>query len=283
MERLAAQIPKPRINLVLYAGVLAPNAKLRPEVVRYARPTPPPEPATPRPRPAPSARHGRSSCAPPSSSTCSPAPDAAAARATSPPSSRRRSGERPRKRCCSWLHEVRPIQTDACVGLLEGGARWPVIVLDAGAMVEVLLGSASGLRQRAPAEAQAMCAQLIGLEVASVLRKLALRTVIATRRAGEALQDFQRVQLTRYAHTPLSEGRVWAAHRLRPRRHLRTNASFASFAPSATQDLTVRRGRAARGSRGAGARAPFLDGSRGPWQCPRGGDLRRSAVEKSPG
>jgi hypothetical protein len=40
MERLAAQIPKPRINLVLYAGVLAPNAKLRPEVVRYARPAP---------------------------------------------------------------------------------------------------------------------------------------------------------------------------------------------------------------------------------------------------
>jgi hypothetical protein len=41
MERLAAQIPKPRINLVLYAGVLAPNAKLRAEVVRHARPAPP--------------------------------------------------------------------------------------------------------------------------------------------------------------------------------------------------------------------------------------------------
>jgi hypothetical protein len=47
MERLAAQIPKPRINLVLYAGVLAPNAKLRKEVVRYARPKPLPDaPAT---------------------------------------------------------------------------------------------------------------------------------------------------------------------------------------------------------------------------------------------
>jgi hypothetical protein len=44
MERLAAQIPKPRINLVLYAGVLAPNAKLRPEVVGYGRPKPLPEP-----------------------------------------------------------------------------------------------------------------------------------------------------------------------------------------------------------------------------------------------
>ncbi len=40
MERLAAQIPKPRTNLVLYAGVLAPNAKLRAEVVRFARPEP---------------------------------------------------------------------------------------------------------------------------------------------------------------------------------------------------------------------------------------------------
>jgi len=39
MERLAAQIPKPRANLVLYAGVLAPNAKLRKHVVAYQRPT----------------------------------------------------------------------------------------------------------------------------------------------------------------------------------------------------------------------------------------------------
>jgi len=47
MERLAAQIPKPRINLVLYAGVLAPNAKLRANAVAHARPTPMPEaPAT---------------------------------------------------------------------------------------------------------------------------------------------------------------------------------------------------------------------------------------------
>ena len=45
MERLAAQIPKPRANLVLYAGVLAPNAKLRKHVVAYQRPTP--LPATP--------------------------------------------------------------------------------------------------------------------------------------------------------------------------------------------------------------------------------------------
>ena len=38
MERLAAQIPKPNVNLALYAGVLAPNAKLRQQVVAYAQP-----------------------------------------------------------------------------------------------------------------------------------------------------------------------------------------------------------------------------------------------------
>jgi Putative transposase/Transposase zinc-binding domain len=47
MERLAAQIPKPRINQVLYAGVLAPHARLRAQAVTYARPAPLPTlPAT---------------------------------------------------------------------------------------------------------------------------------------------------------------------------------------------------------------------------------------------
>ena len=41
MERLAAQIPKPRINLVLYAGVLAPHSKWRAQAVCFARPTAP--------------------------------------------------------------------------------------------------------------------------------------------------------------------------------------------------------------------------------------------------
>ena len=35
--RLAAFVPRPRINLILYHGVLAPNAKLRREVVAYRR------------------------------------------------------------------------------------------------------------------------------------------------------------------------------------------------------------------------------------------------------
>jgi hypothetical protein len=47
MERLAAQILKPRVNLVLYAGVLAPQARLRARAVVHDRPEPlPPPPAT---------------------------------------------------------------------------------------------------------------------------------------------------------------------------------------------------------------------------------------------
>jgi hypothetical protein len=37
LERLAALVPRPRKNLVIYSGVLAPNAKLRSQVVQYGR------------------------------------------------------------------------------------------------------------------------------------------------------------------------------------------------------------------------------------------------------
>ena len=40
VERLAALVPKPNKNLVIYSGVLAPNAKLRSAVVAYGRPVP---------------------------------------------------------------------------------------------------------------------------------------------------------------------------------------------------------------------------------------------------
>jgi hypothetical protein len=40
IERLAALVPKPNKNLVIYSGVLAPNAKLRSAVVAYGRPVP---------------------------------------------------------------------------------------------------------------------------------------------------------------------------------------------------------------------------------------------------
>jgi Putative transposase len=37
LEKLAALIPRPRINLILYHGVLAPHAGRRPQVVAYGR------------------------------------------------------------------------------------------------------------------------------------------------------------------------------------------------------------------------------------------------------
>jgi len=37
LEKLVALIPRPRINLLIYSGVLAPNAKLRKAVVAYGR------------------------------------------------------------------------------------------------------------------------------------------------------------------------------------------------------------------------------------------------------
>ncbi|MDO8474600.1 MAG: transposase [Candidatus Rokubacteria bacterium] len=42
MEKLAALIPRPAVNLVLYHGVLAPRARRRSQVVRFGRPAPAP-------------------------------------------------------------------------------------------------------------------------------------------------------------------------------------------------------------------------------------------------
>ena len=33
MQRLAALVPRPRLNLIRFHGVLAPNAKLRPQII----------------------------------------------------------------------------------------------------------------------------------------------------------------------------------------------------------------------------------------------------------
>ena len=46
LERLAAIIPRPQINLLIYHGVLAPNAKWRKRVVGYKRPVVQVEPAS---------------------------------------------------------------------------------------------------------------------------------------------------------------------------------------------------------------------------------------------
>ena len=40
LEKLAALIPRPAVNLLLYHGVLAPRARWRSQVVSYGRPAP---------------------------------------------------------------------------------------------------------------------------------------------------------------------------------------------------------------------------------------------------
>ena len=40
LEKLAAIIPRPAVNLLLYHGVLAPRARWRSQAVRYGRPAP---------------------------------------------------------------------------------------------------------------------------------------------------------------------------------------------------------------------------------------------------
>ncbi|HMG18909.1 MAG TPA: hypothetical protein VK573_09305, partial [Gemmatimonadales bacterium] len=40
LEKLAALIPRPAVNLLLYHGVLASRARWRSQVVRYGRPAP---------------------------------------------------------------------------------------------------------------------------------------------------------------------------------------------------------------------------------------------------
>jgi hypothetical protein len=56
MQRLAALVPRPRLHLIRYHGVLAPNAKMRAKVV----PQPPDESAQKVPSPeGDEAAHGR--------------------------------------------------------------------------------------------------------------------------------------------------------------------------------------------------------------------------------
>ncbi|MGH8610193.1 MAG: transposase [Gammaproteobacteria bacterium] len=42
MQRLAALVPRPRLHLIRFHGVLAPNARLRAEITRARRSTPMP-------------------------------------------------------------------------------------------------------------------------------------------------------------------------------------------------------------------------------------------------
>jgi predicted nucleic acid-binding protein len=90
-----------------------------------------------------------------------------------------------------------------------------VIVLDASALVELILGSAPGHRVAARITDPAVglhIPHLADVEIAQVLRRYTADGDIADGVAATALADFRALDLQRHAHEPLLE-RVWALRR----------------------------------------------------------------------
>jgi predicted nucleic acid-binding protein len=86
-----------------------------------------------------------------------------------------------------------------------------VIVLDASAAVDWLLQTPAGqnIEKRIYARNESLHApHLIDVEVAQVLRRLALQNVISTLRAGEAMRDLLDLRIARYPHFLFLE-RIW--------------------------------------------------------------------------
>ena len=84
-------------------------------------------------------------------------------------------------------------------------------VVDASAMVELLLGTETGARLMARLlrdEASLHAPHLIDLEVAQVLRRYSALGDLSAQRAGEALADLADLQLHRYPHDILMP-RIW--------------------------------------------------------------------------
>lgn len=87
----------------------------------------------------------------------------------------------------------------------------PLIVVDASAIIEVLLQTAAGRRvgQRIFGVNETLHApHLIDLEVTQALRRFVRSGALAANRAGEALADLMDIPMTRYAHSVLLP-RVW--------------------------------------------------------------------------
>jgi predicted nucleic acid-binding protein len=87
-----------------------------------------------------------------------------------------------------------------------------VIVLDASALLELLLGTPAGLEVGARLSDPAMAMHvphLIDLEVAQVLRRYVREAQLTNEDAADAIRDLRDLDLTRHAHEPLLD-RVWA-------------------------------------------------------------------------
>ncbi len=86
-----------------------------------------------------------------------------------------------------------------------------MMVLDASAAIELLLGSTKGVEvaSHVSLASSVLAPQLIDVEVLQVLRRLEASKVLSKRRAQEALDDFRALDVVRYDHEPLLD-RIWA-------------------------------------------------------------------------
>src|SRR5581483_3255113 len=110
-------------------------------------------------------------------------------------------------------HSLANVGAGAAIG---GSDPWPrakhaVIVIDASAVLEMLMNTAVGLRIAALVFApdQTLHApELIDVEIAQVVRRWVLLEELTEERALEALRDCTEMPLTRYAHAILLQ-RIW--------------------------------------------------------------------------
>jgi predicted nucleic acid-binding protein len=90
-----------------------------------------------------------------------------------------------------------------------------VKVIDASALVELLLGTPRGLRVADELEDEdesIHMPHLADVEATSVLRRLVAAGAIAEKIAGEAIADLQELGIDRHAHDPLLD-RIWELRR----------------------------------------------------------------------
>ena len=87
-----------------------------------------------------------------------------------------------------------------------------MIVLDASAVVAILVGSGPGaerIREKVEAPDESLhVPHVMELEVLHVLRRQALLGTLTRERSSEVLADLGNISFARYPHTPLI-GRIW--------------------------------------------------------------------------
>ena len=130
-----------------------------------------------------------------------------------------------------------------------------MIVVDASAVIEVLLNTPAGVRvaDRLFADGETLHApHLLDLEVAQVLRRYALSAELHAARGAQALEDLAALPLSRYPHDVLLP-RIWEL------RHNVTayDAAYVALAEALAAPL-VTRDAALAASRGHAARIELL-------------------------